>query len=79
MEGSRLSLVYCISCGWLILLFILAHFVEESIDEVTGLKRLDGWPVGTKWRYPQPKSLEKRLEHAAEFRFAWPIGVDVSF
>ncbi len=45
-----------------------AHFVEESRDEVTGEKKLDGWPVGTKWRYPQPRTLEQRLDHARTFR-----------
>jgi hypothetical protein len=55
-----------------------AHFVEESIDAETGEKRLDGWPIGTRWRFPQPKSLEQRLEHARMFRerFSFPAAIE---
>jgi hypothetical protein len=46
-----------------------AHFVEPRINETTGaVEYLDGWPVGTRWRYPQPRTIEKRFEHAREFR-----------
>ncbi len=48
--------------------------MEESRDPETGEKRLDGWPIGTCWRFPQPRSLELRLAHARKFRelFSFP-------
>jgi len=53
--------------------------VEPKVDAVTGERTLDGWPVGTKWRYPQPKTLEKRMEHAREFRERFQFPADLEF
>ena len=48
--------------------------MEESTDAATGEKKLDGWPIGTCWRFPQPRTLEQRLAHARKFRelFSFP-------
>lgn len=29
---------------------------------------LTGWPIGNAWRYPQPRTLQQRMEHAQRFR-----------
>jgi hypothetical protein len=54
-----------------------AHFVEEKVNE-DGEKDYDGWPIGTCWRYPQPKTLEERIEHAEKFRklFKFPDNLE---
>lgn len=55
-----------------------AHFVEEAVDPATGERRLDGWPIGTGWRFPQPRTLEQRMEHAKLFqsKFGFPEGME---
>lgn len=54
-----------------------AHFVEKI--EVNGQVDYLGWPIGTKWRYPQPKTLEQRMEHAKEFREKFGFPKDIEF
>ncbi len=48
-----------------------AHFVEND---------LEGWPIGTLYRYPQHKTLEDRMTMATkfmtEFNYAVPMYVD---
>ncbi len=58
-----------------------AHFVETLVDPATGETQLDGWPVGTGWRYPQPRTLEQRMAHAQEFRFkfGFPNDLEVTY
>ena len=38
-----------------------------------------GWPIGTHWRYPQPKTLEQRMAHAREFREKFGFPKEVEF
>lgn len=56
-----------------------AHFVETVVDAATGTQQLDGWPIGTGWRYPQPRTVEQRMAHAREFRskFGFPAELEV--
>ena len=51
-----------------------AHFVEEKRDENGKVVDLEGWPIGTCWRYPQHKCIEDRIRNANEFRdkFGFP-------
>lgn len=53
--------------------------MEESVDPVSGEKRLDGWPIGTGWRYPQPRTLEQRMEHARLFRSKFKFPAEMEF
>lgn len=64
---------------FLIIYIMEAHFVEERVDQVTGAKDLDGWPVGTCWRYPQPRTLEQRMHHAQVFREKFGFPADLEF
>ena len=58
-----------------------AHFVEEKINE-DGSTELEGWPIGTQFRYPQHKTLDERIQMAKEFfsvqleDSSFPIAVD---
>jgi len=52
--------------------------VEETVDG-EGRPDFIGWPVGTEWRYPQPKSLEQRLEHARKFQKLFNFPDDLEF
>lgn len=53
--------------------------MEETVNPETGEKDLIGWPVGTAWRFPQPKTLEKRIEHAKHFRELFNFPADLEF
>jgi len=53
--------------------------VEETVDPKTGEKDYIGWPVGNEWRYPQPKTLAQRMEHAKRFRELFNFPPDLEF
>ena len=55
-----------------------AHFVEEKRD-AAGRRDYDGWPIGTGWRYPQPRTLAERKRHALDFREKFGFPAELEF
>ena len=52
--------------------------MEETRDE-NGQKDYIGWPIGTQWRMPQPKTIEQRIEHAKKFRELFNFPAELEF
>lgn len=55
-----------------------AHFVEPVKDENGEVVDYLGWPIGTRWRYPQHKTTEERIKNAKIFQeqFGFPEGLE---